>query len=659
MLQSLNSGLNSKILRGLFGILLLAALAGLALTDVGGFFRNGGFSRSDLAKVGNTELSVQQFDPIYRHQLQTAGIGPDQARAMGLPNMILQQEITRQTLLQAAKRVGINVSDTYVAKHLQKQLKFVPVPGSDKDKLQTILQSMNLSEAEFVAAIKGDTAAQLFSDTISGQIKAVPATMASAVNAAATQSRQAEIITLTENNLPAVKAPTDAELQKYLDENKDLYQVPEQRTITIATIAQDKLVPAVTIDDAVVRKYYDDNKDQFAAPARVQFIQAIASDEKAVRVLFDAAQKDGLEKAATAQKARFIKQDWYDKTALPNELTSVLFGAGQIAKTGLVAPVHSAIGWHVVETSAYQPESTKTFDTVKSEIADQLKQEKTDTAVNNVIEEIENQAGDGVAIAKIIEPYQGNVLHADGVDKAAGLAKLAALKLPDDAQANIQEAVFTLNEGDTSPIIETKAGTYLLVHVDKVTAPHLPGFAAIKTALTADWTKQQREGQLDKEIDAVIGDYDSKKPDVKAIADKHKLPYRQTEFVARDSKDLPVEVQNVLFNLSPHNDLTSVKTKDGAVVIRLSGIKTAAKAEQTNKQLEELRTTVAGELQQQFIMGWRDYLGVNVNQDMLTKTYLKEPAKGRTEINLVICFFEQCKFYYSLKNNLHSCLQVA
>jgi peptidyl-prolyl cis-trans isomerase D len=629
MLQSLNSGLNSKILRGLFGVLLLTALLGLVMTDVGGFFRSGGFSRTDLAKVGSTELTVQQFDPMYRRQLQTAGIGPDQARTLGLPNMILQQEITRQTMLQAAKRVGIHVSNAYVANHLQKQLRFVPSQGSEKDKLNMILQSVGMSESEFVQAIKGDTSAQLLSNTISSQVKAVPAAMLNAVTAAGTQTRQAEIITIDQDNLPAIPAPSDDTLKSFVAEHKEAYQIPEQRNITVATIAQDQLVPAITIDDAAVKKYYDDNADQFVAPARVHFAQVIVPDEQTARTIFNEAQTTELEKVATMHKAQFVKLDWYDKPTLPSELADVLFGNDQMKRTGVLPPVKSSLGWHVVMTAGYQPESQKTLATVKKDIADLLKQEQTDQAVNKIIEDIENQAGDGTPLDTIVAPYKGNLLHAVQIDKTNGRDKVAELKLPDDIQGNVLEATFTLNDGDTSPIIEGKQGTYVLVHVDKVTDPHMPDFAAIKDKVTADWTRQQKSDQLDKLIDAVIGDYDNKKPTVKTIADKHQLPYRQTEFLSRDSKELTGEIQSVLFNLSPQNDLTSVKTKDGAVIIRLSAIKTQPSADKgvTDKQTEDLRTAVAGELQQQFVMGWRDYLGVDVNQALLEKTYLQKPAK--------------------------------
>lgn len=625
MLQNMNSGLNSKILRGFFGILLLSALLGLVMTDVGGFFRDGGFSRRDLAKVGNTELTLQEFDPLYRRQLQTAGLSPAQARQLGLPQMILQQEITRQTMLQAAQRVGINVNDAYVADQLKKQLRFITIPGSSKDKLQAVLRNANMTEHEFIQAIKRDTAAQLLSSTINSQAKAIPAAMLNATNSAASQTRQAEIITLANDNLPNIKSPTDDDLKSYLAENKEVYQLPEQRNITIATINQDNLVSTINVSDEDAQAYYNQNKDQFTTPARVQFIQAVAPDQKTADAIYAAAGKDGLKKAADDAKAQYNGNSWYEQTALPDTISKVLFSDKQKTEKGLQKPIQSPIGWHIIETTNYDDAKEKPFADVKADVTDLLKQEQTDSALNKVIEDIENQAADGTPLAKIVEPYKGLTFDANGLTRKNAADKIAQLKLPEDATGNILEATFSLNEEDNSPIIESKKGTYLLVHVSKVDEPHVPAFNMIKPQLTADWIKQQRDTALDKAIDDVIADYDIKKPALADIAQKHKLPYRQTGYLTRENPELSAEVLNVLFNLSPQNDLTSVKTANGAVVLRLSGIKTvpASNLKLTDKQSDDMRTAVAQELQQQFIMGWRNYLGVNINQDMLAKTYLQ------------------------------------
>ncbi|HEY1095760.1 MAG TPA: peptidyl-prolyl cis-trans isomerase, partial [Alphaproteobacteria bacterium] len=605
---------------------LMSALLGLVMTDVGGFFRDGGFSRTDLAKVGKIKLTLQEFDPMYRRQLQSANIPVEQARQMGLANMILQQEITRQVLLQAADRSGIRISNGYIADHLKRELKNVPAPGSERDKLNAVLRNMGLSEEQFVNALRGDTSAHVLSSTISDQAKEIPDVMANAVAAAETQTRRAEIVSVSYNELPAVKSPPDTELESYLTQNRDRYEIPEEREIVIGTLKQDNLLPAVTIDDKAIEAYYQQNQDQFKTAGRAKFLQVIAPDEDTAKAVLDDAQKTSLTDAATKHKARLVASAWYDQGTLPNEIDTAVFASD---KPSLLKPVKSPVGWHVIQTEEFKAEGVKELSEVKSTVTDLLKQEQTDKAVNDVTEEIEQQAADGTDIVKIVEPYKGVSQSVDKITRKNVLTKLGELKLPKDALNNLQDAVFTLNEGDVSPIIESKDGSYMLVQIRKVVSPHLPEFASVKDTLKTDWTKEQRDIALDKEVDDVIGDYDAKKPNLKVIAAENGHPYRETGWLKGDATDLPPQAMNILFNLSPKNDLTSVKTETGAIVVRLAGVQTDApeKMTVTDKEKQDMSASLTQELQQQFVMGWRDYLGVDINLDLLNQSYLQAPAK--------------------------------
>jgi peptidyl-prolyl cis-trans isomerase D len=623
MLQSMNSGMNFKILRVLFGGLLLAALAGLVLTDVGGFFGNGGLSRSDLAKVGKAKLTVQQFDPLYRRQLQSVNMTQEQARQMGLVHMVLQQEITRQSMLQAASRTGIHVSNTYVADHLKRELKNIPSVGTDRDKLDSVLRNVGMSEREFVEALRGDTAAQILSSTIADTAQTVPDIILKSVASAKTQQRRAEIITIDDSALPDIKKADDATLKAYLNTHRERYEIAEQRDIAIAVMKQDKLLPKITVSDSDIEKYYNSNQDVFKLAARSQFTQAIAPDEATAKAVYDDAQKTSLTDAATKHKARLVAQNWYEQSTLPDNVDKAVFKE-QNAK--LIAPVQSPLGWHVIQTSDFKPASVKELSAVKTEIVDLLRQETTDKAINDLTQSIEQDAADGIEIAKIIEPYNGSLQRAKNLNRMNIADKIAALSVPQDAVNNVLDAAFALNDGDVSPIIESKDGSYILVQIEKISPAHLPEFSAAKSTLEQDWLKDQKNAALDKEIDDVIGDYNAKKPNLKVVAAEQGLPYRETGLLKPDSKELPAEVLNILFNLSPRNDLTSVKTDKAAYVVRLAAIETdnGDKISISEQDKADMRTALTQELQQQFILGWRDYLGVTVNDKLLNQVYMQD-----------------------------------
>src|SRR5712664_4715495 len=76
-----------------------------------------GFGQSTLAKVGHTEISVNEFRQIYTDRLQQVGrqfgrpLTTDQARAFGFDRQVLQQTMAEAALDEDARRLGLGQSD--------------------------------------------------------------------------------------------------------------------------------------------------------------------------------------------------------------------------------------------------------------------------------------------------------------------------------------------------------------------------------------------------------------------------------------------------------------------------------------------------------------------------------------------------------------------
>src|SRR5947207_12745613 len=85
--------LGKLVMAGMFGFLALS----FAVWGIGDIFR--GFGRSSLAKVGSTEIGIEQFRHAYNEHIQQVSrrlnrpITPDQARALGPDRKLLSQMI--------------------------------------------------------------------------------------------------------------------------------------------------------------------------------------------------------------------------------------------------------------------------------------------------------------------------------------------------------------------------------------------------------------------------------------------------------------------------------------------------------------------------------------------------------------------------------------
>ena len=99
--------LGKAVMAAVVGFLVIS----FAIWGIGDIFR--GFGRSTVAKIGRTEITVEQFRTLYNDRLQQysrqAGraIGPEQARQLGLDRLVIGQ-IVSEILLDERARAMLN-----------------------------------------------------------------------------------------------------------------------------------------------------------------------------------------------------------------------------------------------------------------------------------------------------------------------------------------------------------------------------------------------------------------------------------------------------------------------------------------------------------------------------------------------------------------------
>ena len=121
--------LGKAVMAAVVGFLVIS----FAIWGIGDIFR--GFGRSTVAKIGRTEITVEQFRNLYNDRLQQYSrqlgrpIPPEQARAMGLDRLVIGQLVSEMVLDERARALGLNLSDAEVAKQITTD---PAVPGTER-----------------------------------------------------------------------------------------------------------------------------------------------------------------------------------------------------------------------------------------------------------------------------------------------------------------------------------------------------------------------------------------------------------------------------------------------------------------------------------------------------------------------------------------------
>jgi foldase protein PrsA len=223
---------------------------------------------------------------------------------------------------------------------------------------------------------------------------------------------------------------TDADVNKQLEQIKKQYfagdekryqkQLKQQgltdaqvRNDVRANVISEKLFAEVTKDvkvsDADIQKYYDDNKAQYGTPESRDVRHILVKTKAQADKLYDQL-KGGADFATLAKK---FSQDPGSKdqggkytvvkgqTVAPFEQTAFLLEKGQISR-----PVKTQYGYHIIEPlSEIKAAKTQPLDKkLKEQIRSQLLTQKRQTAMNTWVKDLEAKNKDKIDYAAGFEP---------------------------------------------------------------------------------------------------------------------------------------------------------------------------------------------------------------------------------------------------------------
>src|SRR5882757_10354747 len=144
--------LGKTIMSVVMGVLILS----FAVWGIADIFK--GFGQSTLAKIGGTEISIEQFRQLYTDKLQQFGrqigrpLTMEQARAFGLDRQVLQQTIAEAALDEEARRIGLGQSEAETMRMIYNDPNFKGLSGQfDPARFQSVIRQFGYSEQRYLA----------------------------------------------------------------------------------------------------------------------------------------------------------------------------------------------------------------------------------------------------------------------------------------------------------------------------------------------------------------------------------------------------------------------------------------------------------------------------------------------------------------------------
>src|SRR5512139_169101 len=220
--KATSNWLGKAIMAGVMGLLVIS----FAIWGIGDIFR--GFGLNSVAKIGGTEISIEQFRQYYTDKLQQLGrqvgraITPDQARGLGLDRQILAQMLAETALDEQTRKLRLGLSNEDIARRITNDPSFRGLNGQfDRNRFEQLIRNAGFSEPRYVEQERRTILRRQIAVSVSGDVT-LPSTTLAAINQFQNEKRSIEYIALHAAQAGEIPEPTPEVLSKYFEDRKVL-----------------------------------------------------------------------------------------------------------------------------------------------------------------------------------------------------------------------------------------------------------------------------------------------------------------------------------------------------------------------------------------------------------------------------------------------------
>lgn len=468
-----------------------------------------GLNSSTVAESGGQELSVRDFSRGYEDYLnfmsQRLGRVPNEqeAQALGLPGMVLQQFHSDAAVNRLASDLGLGVTDKRLGELIQQDPSLGNVLGTfDRDRFKEALRQLGYTENEYMelrsrTVRREQLEAALFDDA------PVPQAARDLITRFSGDKRSVDYFVLNAQSLPPVATPTEEELTAYLAEHQADYRTVETRQIDLIALSPEALAAANQPTEEEVVAEYERTKATRVTPEQRAVQQVILTDPAQAQVFAD------------GQAAGKSLTDLLTETGLtPLDLgtvtrTQISDSALAEAAFGLAAPGFAIIDGvagnkRVVAVTAITPGGETSLEDARADITRQLATAAARAQYNDILDQIEELRAAFKPLTEIAERFG---LPLNSVALTASGAELSVLTdLPADQRARISTRVFATEQGDLSPTVSLGSNYNVWFDLKEIQPARDRTLDEVRDQLVAAWTADKESQAVAAEVEKIVAE---------------------------------------------------------------------------------------------------------------------------------------------------------
>jgi peptidyl-prolyl cis-trans isomerase D len=405
MLRGLRQASSGWVGKTIMAAVVTVLVVSFAIWGIGDIFR--GFGRSTFAKIGRTEVTIEQFRQLYTERLQNFSrqigrpITLEQARALGIDQQIKNQIISEMLLDERVRELRLGISDAEIARRIMQDPGFQDPNGQfDRQRFLNILRDAGFTEQRFVAEQRRTMLRQQLLGTITGAPIA-PTAMVEAADRFQNEQRTIEFVLFDRAHAGEVTEPAADVLAQYFEPRKGQFRAPELRKVVIVALLPAERARSIEVSDEDLKRAYEERKIRLATPERRQIQQIVFPKADDARAAADRIAKGETFEAIAKERGLADKDIDLGTVTRAAILDRVVADAAFALKEGEVsAPVQGRFGSVLLRVIKIEPEKVPTFEEAAEQLRTDLANERVKSEITAIYDKVEDERSLGKPLAE-------------------------------------------------------------------------------------------------------------------------------------------------------------------------------------------------------------------------------------------------------------------
>jgi peptidyl-prolyl cis-trans isomerase D len=526
------------------GILLVPLMFGLVaylIPGMPGGAWGGGLGASVLATVGNAEISSKEFIGSYQRFLRSGQFPYDRQflKTLQIDRQILNQLVSREVMLNEAKRLGIDAT----ANELQQKIFALPYFQDSGNfafnRYKAILEQNGMTVPQFEDGIREEIIQEKLRNLITDSVTVSEREIEQEFRDR-NEKGKISYVSFEPGKFTTAVVLQEADIKAHYDQNKESYRVPEQRRVKYLFADTAVLRTGIQIPEAELKSYYQQNLATYQLPEKVRASHILLKTEgkspeesekirgKATDLLLQA--RKGADFAELAKKnsedtvsaANGGDLGAFARGAMVPEFEQAAFTLGIGAISDLVK---TQFGYHIIKVVEKQPAHTQTFEEVENLIRPTLLQRKAEQKAQELADKASSLAKNNKSFDQIASELKISIQETPLFQQGGSIPLVGN-------SPEFSSKVFGLKEKEVGSATRIPNG-FALPQLVEIKPPYIPGLDEVR-AKVEDGLKASKAAELAKTKAQEFADKARKAGGFEKLAKAYSVEVKTSEEFARN-----------------------------------------------------------------------------------------------------------------------------